>query len=212
MAWDLSLYVLIDPSVAQGRDLDKVTEAAIRGGATMIQLRHKGGPTRQLLAMARSVRIKCMDHGVPFIVNDSVEVAEAVEADGVHVGQDDLPAFAARRILGADRIIGVSARTVELAREAEDDGADYLGVGPVYATQTKHDAGQPIGLACLMEIAHSVSIPVVAIGGIKNHNVSDVMRYGVAGAAVISAIAGATNVEEAARDIKIRIERARTSI
>ena len=146
---------------------------------------------------------------LPFIVNDRADVAVALNADGVHMGQGDLPLDATRNIVGKDKIIGVSAETPAEGREAEQMGADYIGVGPVFSTGTKPDAGTPIGIDGLKKVVDAVSIPVVAIGGITIENISDVIRCGAAGAAVISAIIGSEDPESAARKLADAIEEAR---
>jgi thiamine-phosphate pyrophosphorylase len=144
---------------------------------------------------------------VPLIVNDRVDVALAIDADGVHVGQDDMPAPLARRLLGAGRILGVSAGTVEEALQAQADGADYLGTGDVYGTPSKADAGAPIGVAGLAAVARAVAIPVVAIGGIQVGNAAAAIRAGASGVAVISAVVGAPDPEAAARALRGIVER-----
>ena len=176
-----------------------VVRAAVRGGATAVQLRDKEASTGEMIELGRALLQITRPAGLPLIVNDRADVALAIDADGVHVGQDDMPAPLARQIIGPERILGVSAGTVEEARQAERDGADYLGVGDVYGTPTKADAGTPIGLSGLAEIARAVSIPVVAIGGIKLDNAAATLQAGAAGVAVISAVIGAPDPETAAR-------------
>jgi thiamine-phosphate pyrophosphorylase len=194
-----SVYVLTDRRAAGDRSLVDVIRAAVRGGATAVQLRDKGASTREVVELARALLAVTRPAGVPLIVNDRADVALAIDADGVHVGQDDLPAPLARAVLGPDRILGVSAGTVDEARQAEREGADYLGVGDVYGTPSKADAGTPIGLSGLAEIARVVSIPVVAIGGIALDNAAATVRAGASGVAVISAVVGAPDPEAAAR-------------
>ncbi|MFQ6015849.1 MAG: thiamine phosphate synthase [Anaerolineae bacterium] len=206
---DWSLYVLTDTFLARGRPLPDVVRAAMAGGATAIQLREKGMTTRELVEAGRAVREFTREAGVTFIVNDRVDVALAVEADGVHLGQDDLPAPLARKLMGPHKIVGVSAGSVAEAQRAEVEGADYLGVGSVYHTGTKADAGPPIGVASLKEIVSAVTIPVVAIGGIHAENVAAVIQAGAAGAAVVSVVVAAEDVEAAARELRQRIEAAR---
>jgi thiamine-phosphate pyrophosphorylase len=202
-----SLYVLTDRRAAEKRGvageraLPDVVRAAIRGGATVIQLRDKGACTRDLIELGRALLVVTRPAGVPLIVNDRIDVALAIDAEGVHVGQDDMPAPLARRLLGPDRILGVSAGTVEEALQAQRDGADYLGTGDVYGTPTKADAGVPIGVAGLAEVVRAVSIPVVAIGGIKPDNAAAALQAGASGIAVISAVIGAPDPEAAARQL-----------
>jgi thiamine-phosphate pyrophosphorylase len=208
-AVDWSVYVITDRRVAGERDILDVVRAAIRGGATVIQLREKEATTREMIRLGEALHEITREAGIPLIVNDRVDVALAIEAEGVHVGQDDMPAAVARRLIGPDKILGVSAETVEQALQAERDGADYLGVGDVYGTPTKPDAGPPIGLEGLAEIVQAVSIPVVGIGGITPDNAAAVIEAGAVGVAVISAVVGAEDPEEAARRLRAVVERTR---
>jgi len=199
---DGSLYVLTDRRAAGERSLVEVVHAAVQGGATVIQLRDKHASTRALVELGRALLEITRPAGVPLIVNDRIDVALAIDADGVHVGQDDMPAPIARRLLGPDRILGVSAGTVEEARQAQRDGADYLGTGDVYGTPTKADAGIPIGVSGLAEVARATSLPVVAIGGIQPGNAAAAIAAGASGVAVISAVIGAADPEAAARKLR----------
>ncbi len=185
-----------------------MVEAAIRGGVTVVQYREKAASTRRMIAEARELRQLCRAAGVPFIVNDRIDVALAVDADGVHVGQDDMPAPLARRLIGKGRILGVSAGNVDEARRAEEEGADYIGASPVFATPTNPDAPAPMGVEGLRKLAGAVSIPVVAIGGMNAQNARAVMLAGAAGLAVVSAIVGAQDVEAAARAIADAVKEA----
>ncbi len=185
-----------------------MVEAAIRGGVTVVQYREKAASTRRMIAEARELRQLCRAAGVPFIVNDRIDVALAVDADGVNVGQDDMPAPLARRLIGKGRILGVSAGNVDEARRAEEEGADYIGASPVFATPTKPDAPAPMGVEGLRKLAGAVSIPVVAIGGMNAQNARAVMLAGAAGLAVVSAIVGAQDVEAAARAIADAVKEA----
>ncbi len=207
-AVDWSVYVITDRRVAGDRDILDVVRAAIRGGATVIQLREKKATTREMICLGEALHEITREAGVPLIVNDRVDVALAIDAEGVHVGQDDMPAAMARRLIGPDKILGVSAETVAQALEAKRDGADYLGVGDVYGTPTKPDAGPPIGLERLAEIVQAVSIPVVGIGGITPENAAAVIEAGAVGVAVISAVIGAADPEEAARELRRCVEAA----
>lgn len=206
---DLSLYVITDSQLLQGRSHIEIAKAAIAGGATAIQFREKDMSTREMIDIAREIRVLTLRTGVTYIVNDRVDVALAVDADGVHVGQDDMPAPLARRLIGKEKILGVSASNLEEALKAEREGADYIGVGSIYSTASKPDAGTPVGLGVLAEIASRVSIPVIAIGGIKEENVGEVIKGGARGVAVISAIVLAPDMEEATRRLRRRIEEAR---
>lgn len=207
---DWRVYVITaDPAQARGRSHLEVAEAAILGGATAVQLRMKEAPARAMLETARRVAARCRDAGVAFIVNDRVDVALAAEAAGVHVGQDDLPAEAARALLGAGPFLGVSAATREEAAAASGGGADYLGVGAVYATATKADAGEAVGLARIREVAASCGLPIVGIGGITIDNAAAVIRAGAAGVAVIAAVTMADDMAEATRRLREEVDRAR---
>jgi thiamine-phosphate pyrophosphorylase len=206
MSLDLTLYVITDRRLASGRSHEEVAREAIAGGATVIQLRDKEASTKELVEIGRRLRRLTAERGVTFIVNDRVDVALAVDADGVHLGQEDMPAALARQLMGPAKVIGVSAGTVEEAKRAEKEGANYLGVGPVYATVTKPDAGEPIGVEGLAEILRAVSIPVVAIGGINEGNVEEVVATGADGVAVVSAVVGAQDIEAAARRLHRKIK------
>jgi thiamine-phosphate pyrophosphorylase len=182
-----------------GRGHLEVARAALEGGATMIQLRDKRLPTRALLALACEIGRLCRAKGATFIVNDRVDVALACGADGVHLGQDDMPADLARRLLGAAAIVGVSAADPEQARAAEAAGASYLGVGPIFPTGSKADAGEAFGHAALTAIARATSLPVLAIGGLTCDNVRGVIAAGATGAAVISAVTEAVDMVASTR-------------
>ena len=199
---DYSLYLVTDSRLSLGRSNAQVLQAALRGGVTVVQYREKDASARQMVEQALELRELCRAHGVPFIVNDRVDVALAVDADGVHVGQDDLPAAFARKLIGPDKILGVSAENVEQALAAIAAGADYLGVGAIFSTATKADAGEPIGIPGLIKIARASTIPIVGIAGINASNAGSVIRAGAAGVAVVSAIVGAEDVEPAARELR----------
>ncbi len=209
---DYSLYVILDARASQGRSLLDIAQSSVKGGATVLQLREKNLTTRQLVYAALELRMWAHEAHVPYIINDRVDIALAVDADGVHLGPDDLPLDMARRILGPQRVIGVSAGTVEEAREAERAGADYIGVGAVFATASKADAGEPIGVGGFGEIARAVSIPAVAIGGVGYENAALPVAAGAAGVAVISAVVGAPDVERATREMRRQIEQARSAM
>lgn len=197
----LRLTVVTDPSCGEGREIVEVVRAALRGGATSIQLRGKDQPAREQVALARALSIETRAAGARLFVNDRLDVALAAGADGVHLGQDDLPVEAARRIVPAGFLIGISAETAELARAAERGGADYVGTGPVYVTGSKADAGDAVGCARIAEVAAAVRIPVVGIGGIDPSNAAAVAAAGAAGVAVIGAVMRAADPERAARDL-----------
>lgn len=172
-----------------------VVRVALTGGASVIQLRVKGGSVREMYDAALKMREIVRDSGALFIVNDSVEVAMAVGADGVHIGQDDMPVRAVRKIVGPDMIIGVSTHSVPEAVKAESEGTDYVGFGPIFPTSTKLDADTVKGPEALREIKAAVGVPVVAIGGIDAGNINDVVRAGADAAAVISAISDSADPE-----------------
>src|SRR6184192_4291235 len=184
----LALHVLTDREWSRGRDMLGVAAAALDGGATVIQLRDKTASTRVLIEEGLALRTLTRERGALLIVNDRLDVALAVEADGAHVGQDDMPAALARRLLGPERILGVSAATRQEAEEAVAGGADYLGVGPIYPSRGKADAGPATGVQLLTELAARYAIPLVAIGGISATNAPEVIRAGAVGVAVITAV------------------------
>ncbi len=209
MPVDYTLYLVTDSGLSRGRLQVQVVEAALRGGVTVVQYREKSASTRRMVEEARELRVLCKAAGVPFIVNDRIDVALAVDADGVHVGQEDMPAALARRLIGKGRILGVSAVSAEEARRAEADGADYIGASPIFSTPTKPDAPPPMGVEGLRQLARSVGIPVVAIGGMNAGNAARIMEAGAAGVAVVSAIVAADDVEAAAREIRAAVEKVR---
>lgn len=208
---DWSLYVVTDAGLSRGRSHLAVIEAAIAGGATIVQYREKTASTRQMIAEAQALRELTRRAGVPLIVNDRLDVALAIDADGVHVGQDDMPAALARRLIGPDKILGVSAANLSEAVQAVQDGADYLGVGPIVATPTKPDAAPPIGMDGLREICRRVPIPVVAIGGINATNAADAIAAGAHGIAVVSAVVAAEDVAAAAQQLRALVAAARAN-
>ncbi len=199
---DYSLYLVTDRGLARGRETLEIVTAAVQGGATVIQLREKDCATRDFIAQAFSIREFLKTRGIPLIINDRVDVAQAVKADGVHLGQTDMPLEMAKGILGDTMIIGISAESLEDAIAAEKCGADYLGVSPIYATPTKTDTAPALGLEGLREIRKAVRLPLVGIGGLHCANASDVIRNGADGVAVVSAIVAADDPETAARELK----------
>jgi thiamine-phosphate pyrophosphorylase len=202
------LYVIIDRTALAGRSYKDAARRAIRGGAGAIQLRDKEGSKREMLAAARELKEVCAEQDAVFIVNDSLDVALAADADGLHLGQEDLPVADARRHLPFDKVLGCSARTVEDAVKAQADGADYLGVGAIYPT-ISHAKAAVVGPERLSEIRQNVNLPLVAIGGINGDNIGEIIAAGAAGAAVINAVLGAEDMEAAARHLAKRIEEAK---
>ncbi|KUG15386.1 thiamin-phosphate pyrophosphorylase [hydrocarbon metagenome] len=207
MAYDL--YVITDRTIGRGRSHDEIARRALDGGADIIQLRDKDLPCREFLAEACTIREITAEAGRLFIVNDRIEVALSAEADGVHLGQDDLPVRAARRIAPRDFIIGVSVKSVADALSAESAGADYVALSPTFSTASKDDAGPGHGLGPLREICCAVSLPVLAIGGIGPHNVEMVIGAGADGIAVISSVVGEDDIGQAARRMKALITNAK---
>ena len=198
---DLLLYAVTDRSWLNGHTLYEQVEEALKGGATFVQLREKTLDTDSFLQEAVKIKKLCACYHVPFVINDNVEIAKAIDADGVHVGQHDMQATDVRAILGPDKIIGVSAQTVEQALLAEKNGADYLGVGAVFHTGTKKDANT-LSHKTLKAICEAVKIPVIAIGGISRDNVMELSGSGICGIAVVSAIFAADNIKSATEELK----------
>ena len=205
-AEELLLYAVTDRSWLNGQTLYEQVEAALNGGATFIQLREKKLDEAAFLEEARQIKALCAGYGVPFVINDNVEIAASIDADGVHVGQEDMDAGEVRRKLGPDKIIGVSAQTVAQAIKAMEQGADYLGVGAVFPTNSKDDAVE-VDKDTLKAICRAVDIPVVAIGGITTGNVTDLEGTGICGIAVISAIFAQKDIEKATRELKKRVKK-----
>jgi thiamine-phosphate pyrophosphorylase len=210
-AVDWSLYVVTDRPLARGRPLEQVVEAALRGGATVIQLREKEASTREFIALGQRLQELCRARQVPLIINDRLDVALALGADGVHVGQDDMPVGLARQLLGPEKIVGATASTPQEARQAEADGADYLGCNAVFYTPTKTDTGAPLGIEGFRRLVQTVSIPIVAIGGIEAANAAKLIQAGAAGVAVVWAVWAADDPEAAAREICQVVRAARDS-
>jgi thiamine-phosphate pyrophosphorylase len=209
LALRLVLHVLTDREWSRGRDMLSVAAAALDGGATVIQLRDKTASTRLLIEEGLALRALTRVRGALLIVNDRVDVALAVEADGAHVGQDDMPVGFARRLLGPHRILGVSAATMEEADEALAGGADYLGVGPIFPSLGKADAGPATGVDLLTELAERYATPLVAIGGITAENATAVVRAGACGVAVITAVVSAEDITAASRQLRLAVDTAR---
>ncbi len=203
------LYVITDTVLSHGRSALEIARAALEGGADAVQLRDKSSPAFNLCRLVSEIQPQARKFGALLVVNDRVDVALVCGADGAHVGQEDLPAREARRLLPRPVVLGVSAGSREEARRAEKEGADYLGVGPVFPTPTKPDAGEALGIERFSEIARAVAIPVVAIGGITLETVDQVIGAGAAGAAVVSAVVAADDMAGAARALKRRIAEAR---
>lgn len=198
---DYTLYLVTDSALMRAATVAESVEQAILGGVTLVQLREKALSSRAFYETAKGVRAITARHGVPLIINDRLDIALACGADGVHVGQDDLPAAVVRRLIGPDRILGVSAGSLAQALAARDAGADYLGVGAMYATGTKTDAAL-VTMAALRRIREAVSLPIVVIGGLNRDTAPLFHGTGVNGLAVVSAIVAQPDIQAAAREIK----------
>jgi thiamine-phosphate pyrophosphorylase len=200
----LLLYAITDRRWLNGRSLETVAEQALKGGSTFLQLREKDLDEELFREEALALKSLCGRYRVPFVLDDNVRLAKEIDADGVHVGQSDMEADDVRSLLGPDKILGVSAQTVEQAVRAEKMGADYLGVGAVFATGSKDDA-KTISKETLRAICEAVSIPVIAIGGINADNVGQLAGTGIVGISVISAIFASSDPESAARQLRQKV-------
>lgn len=203
--FDLSLYLVTDRHCLRGRDFYEAVEEALRAGVTLLQLREKELGMEELLAEGEKVKALCRKYKVPFLVDDNVEAAKILGADGVHLGQEDEAIQKARAVLGQEAIIGISAHNLEEALEAQAQGADYLGVGALYPTGSKKDASV-LARGRFQEIIQAVQIPVVGIGGIHEAQLDQVMDQGAAGCAMISAILGAEDITAAVVRMKARLQ------
>lgn len=198
---DLILYAVTDRTWLNGETLYSQVEKAIKGGATFVQLREKNLDEKSFVDEAIEIQKLCRKYNIPFVINDNVQIAKMINADGVHVGQSDMSAEEVRSIIGNDKILGVSAQTVEQAIVAQNKGAHYIGVGAVFPTGSKSDA-ENVSYNTLKAICDAVTIPVVAIGGIGKHNVTELKHSGISGIAVISAIFAAEDIEQETKQLK----------
>ena len=198
---DLRLYLVTDRPLSLGRDIDWIVEEAVKGGATMVQLREKDCSTREFIELAAKLKETLKPLGVPLLINDRIDVDLAVDADGVHIGQSDMPYETARKLLGPDKIIGLSVENMDDIRVANGLDVDYVGISPVYSTHTKTDTAAPFGLDGLREAVKLSVHPTVAIGGMNMKTAKDVMACGTDGIAVVSAIVSADSPCEAARNL-----------
>lgn len=201
-AQDLRLYLVTDRLAAKGRDAKSVIAAALKGGVTMIQVREKEASARDFIAFAKAVKELAVPYGVPVVINDRVDVAVAAEADGVHLGQSDIPCEVARTMLDKRSIIGLSVEDLSQIPTANSLDVDYIGVSPVFATPTKTDTAEPFGLAGLSSAVRLSEHPVVAIGGVNIETAPGILACGVDGLAVVSAIMGAGDPQAAASALK----------
>jgi thiamine-phosphate pyrophosphorylase len=207
--FDLSLYLVLDPDLCAPIGMVETARLAVAGGATMVQLRDKHAGTARMVETGRALRQVLAGTGARLIVNDDVEAAIAIGADGLHIGQEDMGAQAARALIGPEMILGLSVETEALAASVDPAVVDYTGVGPVFATPTKPDHKQPIGFGGLARIVSASPVPSVAIGGLKAEHVADVLAAGARGLAVVSAICGTSDPQAAAAHISNELRKAR---
>jgi len=208
-AVNYSLYLVTDSALARGRSLLEVVRAAVDGGVTCVQVREKGIPSRAYIDVLLPIRALLRERGIPLFVNDRVDIALAVETDGIHLGQTDMPLALAKRVAEGRLLVGVSCEALQDALDAERGGADYVSVSPVFATPTKTDTAPALGLEGIRAIRSAVRLPVVAIGGINETNAADVVRAGADGVCVVSAIVSAPDPRVAAAALRDIVERAR---
>ena len=208
--FDLSLYLVLDPDLCHPLGMVETARLAVAGGVTMVQLRDKDASPAQMIAIGRALKAALHGSGVPLIVNDDVEAAIAIGADGLHVGQDDMDAQTARRLIGPDMILGLSVETEALAVAVDPAVVDYIGAGPVFATVTKPGHKPPVGMEGLARLIAATSLPAVAIGGLKTGHVEAVLRAGARGLAVVSAICGQPDPQTAAFELSEAIRKARS--
>jgi len=206
------LCVITDRALSNGLSESEVARLAYSGGADIVQLRMKGSDGKEMLEQARKIKLISEDHAKFFIVNDRVDIALLSDADGVHLGQSDIPIEDARELLGDDKLIGVSAHNIKEAKDAEARGADYISVGSIFMTSTKQDAQHGQGLDAVFTIKKAIDIPVMAIGGINRGNIQDVIRAGADGVAVISAVVSQKDISSAAHELRDMILKVRPNI
>ena len=197
----LKLYLVTDRPLSLGRDIEEIVREAVEGGATIVQLREKECPTGEFVTLARRLKALLAPLGVPLIINDRMDVALASDADGVHIGQSDMPYEDARRLLGYDKIIGLSVENFEDLERANALDVDYIGISPVYGTPTKSDTAEPFGLEGLQRAVEMSVHPTVAIGGMNAGTIGEVIAAGADGVAVVSAICSAPSPREAAQEL-----------
>ena len=207
----IDLYFITDPKLTK-KDIFEDANSAIRAGVKIIQYREKEKDTKYMIEEAAKIKEICKENNTLFLINDRVDIALAVDADGVHLGKEDMPYNIARNLLGEQRIIGLTVHNLEEAIEAENIGADYLGVSPIFETKTKPDAGKPSGLQLLIDLKENIKIPYVAIGGINEYNIKSVLDTGTRAVAIISAIITKDNVEEECKKFRKLILKTRNNI
>ena len=203
---DFRLYAITGEEFHKGKDLIDVMEAAIQGGVDIIQLRDKYSSKIEVLEKAKRLKKLTEKYHIPLIINDHIDVALAVDADGIHLGQDDLPLEEARKIVGKNKIIGISTHKIEEAIKAQKDGADYIGVGPIFPTKSKIDVVDPVTTRYIEEVVKEITIPFVAIGGIKLHNVDQVLKAGATRICAISEIVGSETITETCQQFIVKLE------
>ena len=208
---DYSLYLVTDRSLSRGKATLEIVKAGVSGGVTCVQLREKNCSTLEFIEEALFVKKYLKSCNIPLIINDRVDIAQAIGADGVHLGQTDMPLTMAKDILKDSMIIGISVESLEDAIRAEKDGADYIGISPIFATPTKSDTAPPLGLEGLKEISRAVLLPKVAIGGLNIENAGEVILNGASGIAVVSAIVSADDPRKAAEELSYMVKQARIS-
>lgn len=211
MRVDYSLYLVTDSHLSRGRSTEDIVKAAVAGGVTCVQLREKELETREFVNKAKELKKILQPLSIPLIVNDRIDVALAADADGIHLGQTDMNIKDARQIVGNNIIIGISAESLQDAIDAQSQGADYIGISPVFNTVTKKDIAKPLGLEGITNIKMHTAIPLVAIGGIKKDNITSVIAAGADAIAVVSAIVSADSPETSARELLTLISNARTN-
>lgn len=207
--FDIGLYLVTDRGLSKGRSHEFIVEEAVKGGVSMVQLREKDISTIEFYELAKSLMALLKPLNIPLIINDRLDIALAVDADGMHIGQSDLPYAIVRKLLGKNKIIGLSVETVEQAREANELDVDYIGLSPVFSTHTKLDINEPLGLTGVKEIAHFTKHKTVAIGGVNSSNTESIINSGADGIAVISAIVSQDSPKEAARNLRQLVDKAK---
>ena len=205
---ETDIYALTDSKFARGRSVEEQARALLGAGVKILQYREKHAKAGVMLEECRLLARLCREAGACFIVNDHIDIALLVDADGVHIGQDDLPISEVRRLVGPDKIIGLSTHNPAQCEAAVRDGADYIGVGPMFATQTKEDASEPVGYEYLEWVAKNCPIPFVAIGGIKEHNIGEIVRRGCPCSALVSELVGADDIAAKVASVREAIKKA----
>jgi thiamine-phosphate pyrophosphorylase len=206
---DYSLHLVTDRALSRSRSHLEIIRAAVAGGVSIVQLREKEATTRAFYGEGLKIRDFLREHRIPLIINDRIDLVLALDADGVHLGQDDMPVAIARRILGEKKVIGASVFTVEEARESEAAGADYLGLSPIFVTSTKPELQEQIGIGGISFFRRATRVPLVGIGSMNRSNAFEGIRAGLDGVAVVSAICSQPDPEEAARSIRAEVDRAK---